>query len=114
MTAPVIVAGTLFALTDLGDGMVVPAGATTMSLTLMGLDTLNTCKTQKRTNRGGAYVDQATYKTDQFSTKVPVAAGDEWRVAPIKLQTFNEIRYTMHVAPPKDVPADEATPPPAP
>ena len=106
MTAPVIVAGTLFSLTDLGDRIIVPAGATTMSLTLMGLDTVNTCKTQKRTSPGGIYVDQVTYKADQFSTKVAVTTGEEWRVAPIKLQTFNEIRYTMHIAPVAAAPAD--------
>ena len=107
MTAPVIVAGTLYGLSNLGDGIIVPAGATTMGLTLMGLDTLNTCKTQKRTSPGGAFVDQVTYKADQFGTKVNVTAGEEWRVASIKLQTFNEIRYTMHVAPVKTAPADE-------
>ena len=99
MTDPVIVAGTLMGLSNLGDGMVVPAGATTMSLTLTGLDTLNTCKTQKRTNPGGAFVDQVTYKSNQFATKVPVVAGEEWRVATVKLQTFNEIRYVMYAAP---------------
>jgi hypothetical protein len=107
MAAPVIVAGNLFSLSDLGDRIIVPAGAATMSLTLMGLDTLNTCKTQKRTSPGGTYVDQVIYKTDQFSTKVAVTAGEEWRVAPIKLQTFNEIRYTMHIAPVTAAPADE-------
>ena len=117
MIDPVIVAGTLMGLSTLGDAMVVPAGATTMSLTLMGLDTLNTCKTQKRTSPGGTFVDQVTYKSNQFATKVSVVAGEEWRVAAVKLETFNEIRYVMHVQPaPPDPPAasDDVPPPPDP
>ena len=115
MTDPVIVAGSLMGLSDRGDAMVVPAGVTTMSLTLMGLDPLNSCKTQKRTSPGGAFVDQVTYKSNQFATKVSVAAGEEWRVAPVKLQTFNEIRYVMHAAPAAPAPpaASGDEPPPA-
>jgi len=118
MTDPVTVAGTLEGLTTFGDGMVVPAGATTMSLTLMGLDTLNFCKTQKRTSPGGAFVDQVTYKSNQFATTVPVVAGEEWRVATVKLQTFNEIRYVMNAAPAPPAPpappaASSDEPPPA-
>lgn len=115
MTDPVTVAGTLEGLSNLGDGMVVPAGATTMSLTLMGLDTLNSCKTQKRTSPGGAFVDQVTYKSNQFATTVPVVAGEEWRVATVKLQTFNEIRYVMNAvpAPPAPPAAGSDEPPPA-
>ena len=115
MTDPVIVAGTLMGLSNLGDGMVVPAGATTMSLTLMGLDTLNSCKTQKRTSPGGAFIDQVTYKSNQFAMKVPVVAGEEWRVATVKLQTFNEIRYVMHTVPASTAPpvASGDEPPPA-
>ena len=113
MIDPVIVAGTLMGLSNLSDGMVVPAGATTMSLTLIGLDTLNVCKTQKRTSPGGAFVDQVTYKSNQFATKVPVVAGEEWRVAAVKLQTFNEIRYVMHAVPaPSGPPAGSGDEPP--
>ena len=116
MTDPVIVAGTLMGLSNLGDRMVVPAGATTMSLTLMGLDTLNSCKTQKRTSPGGAFVDQVTYKSNQFATKVAVVAGEEWRVATVKLQTFNEIRYVMHAVaePPPPAASGDEPPPTAP
>jgi hypothetical protein len=32
---------------------------------------------------GGAFVDQVTYKSNQFATKVPVLAGEEWRVATV-------------------------------
>jgi hypothetical protein len=99
MTDPVIVAGTLMGLSNLGDGMVVPRGRHHDEPDPDGLDTLNTCKTQKRTSPGGAFVDQVTYKSNQFSTKVPVLAGEEWRVATVKLQTFNEIRYVMYAAP---------------
>ena len=116
MTDPVIVAGTLIGLSNLGDSMVVPAGVTTMSLTLIGLDTLNVCKTQKRTRPGGAYVDQVIYNSNQFAAKVPVLAGEEWRVATVKLQTFNEIRYVMHAvpAPPPVTPATSGDEPPRP
>ena len=108
MAGPVVIAGTLYGLSNLGDGMIVPAGATTMGLVLTGIDALNYCKTQKRMSPGGAFVDQVTYRSDQFGTKVPVTAGEEWRVAVVKLQTFNEIRYVVNAVPVTSASGDEA------
>ena len=39
--------------------------------------------------------------------------GEEWRVATVKLQTFNEIRYVMHAVPaPPGPPAASGDEPP--
>src|SRR5450755_4701930 len=99
MAGPVVIAGTLYGLSNLGDGMIVPAGATTMGLVLTGIDALNFCKTQKRTSPGGAFVDQVTYRSDQFVTMVSVTAGEVWRVFFVKQKTAYEIRYEMNAVP---------------
>lgn len=74
---------------------VVPYGTTNIKLTTLGLDGSNTVKTQKRTTPGGAYVDQTTYSTDQTNTLIPVAAGEEWRLLTVTMQTMKDIRYRL-------------------
>lgn len=77
-----------------GEVCVIPAGYTTMRLTLEGLDGSNTVKTQKRT-AGGAFVDQVTYNSNQAAIAITVVAGEEWRVIGITQQATRDIRYRL-------------------
>lgn len=77
-----------------GDTMCVPTGVTTMRLTLTGLDSNNTVKTQKRT-AGGVFVDQTTYNSDQAAVAVTVAAGEEWCAVCVTQQAIRDIRYKL-------------------
>jgi hypothetical protein len=67
-----------------------------MKLTLTGLDGSNTVKTQKRTTPGGTFADQTTYNSDQASTVVTVAHGEEWRILQVTQQATKDIRYRMN------------------
>ncbi len=78
-----------------GDVMCVPTGTTNMRLSLRGLDSNNTVKTQKRT-AGGVFTDQTTYNSDQTNTNVTVAAGEEWCVVCVSQQPIKEIHYDLN------------------
>ena len=73
----------------------IPAGRTSMKLTLSGCDASNSVKSQKRTSPGGAFVDQTTYTTNQNAAAVTVAAGEEWRLVTLAQQAIREIRYAL-------------------
>lgn len=77
------------------DSLLIHSSITTMRLTTAGLDGSNTIKTQKRTSPGGAFVDQATYNSDQASTAITVAAGEEWRVVQVSQQATRDVCYKM-------------------
>lgn len=72
-----------------------PANATTMRLTLTGLDASNTVKTQKRTSPGGVFVDQTTYNSDQVAVSVPVTTSEEWRLMTISMQPIKTIAFKL-------------------
>lgn len=77
------------------DALVIPSGVTSMKLTTVGLDGSNTVKTQKSTNNGQAWADQTTYNSDQTSTAVTVAHGEQWRLFVISQQATKTIAYTL-------------------
>lgn len=77
------------------DALLIHSSITSMKLTTVGLDGSNTIKTQKRTTPGGTWADQTTYNSDQTSTAVTVAAGEEWRLVQVSQQATKDVRFKM-------------------
>lgn len=77
------------------DSLLIHSSITSMKLTTVGLDGSNTIKTQKRTTPGGTWADQTTYNSDQTSTAVTVAAGEEWRLVQVSQQATKDVRFKM-------------------
>lgn len=77
------------------DALVIPNNNTVLKLTTVGLDASNTVKTQKSTNNGQIWVDQATFSADQTNLSVAVVSGEQWRLFLISQQALKAISYTL-------------------
>lgn len=60
-----------------------------------GCNASNTLKTQKSTNNGASWTDVTTFNSEQIGTVITPAAGEQYRVVPVSLQSFREIRFKM-------------------
>lgn len=72
-----------------------PANATSMKLTITGLDASNTVRLQKRASPGGVFVDQVIYSSDQVAVSVPVTTTEEWRLMTISMQPIKTIAFKL-------------------
>lgn len=97
LAAGTFATGSVAASGNAGDTLIVPAGTTTMRVTLTGLDASNTVKTQKRAVPSAVFVDQTTYNSDQANVGVTVVANEEWRVIGVTQQAFRDIRFKLSV-----------------
>ena len=66
-------------------------------LNTVGLDASNTIKTQKSTDNGITWVDQATFNSDQVNTLIAVAHGEQWRIFLLAQQAGKQIQYSLGV-----------------
>lgn len=77
--------------------LVIPSTPVQAKLNTVGLDASNTIKTQKSTDNGVTFVDQATFNSDQVNTLIAVAHGEQWRIFLLAQQPGKQIQYSLGV-----------------
>lgn len=77
--------------------LVIPSTPVQAKLNTTGLDASNTIKTQKSTDNGVSWVDQATFNSDQVNTLITVAHGEQWRIFLLAQQAGKQIQYSLGV-----------------
>lgn len=77
--------------------LVIPSTPVQAKLNTTGLDASNTIKTQKSTDNGITWVDQATLNSDQVNTLIAVAHGEQWRIFLLAQQAGKQIQYSLGV-----------------
>jgi hypothetical protein len=77
--------------------LVIPSTPVQAKLNTVGLDASNTIKTQKSTDNGVTWADQATFNSDQVNTLIAVAHGEQWRIFLLAQQAGKQIQYSLGV-----------------
>lgn len=77
--------------------LVIPSTPVQAKLNTSGLDVNNTIKTQKSTDNGVTWVDQATFNSDQVNTLIAVAHGEQWRIFQLAQQAGKTVQYSLGV-----------------
>jgi hypothetical protein len=77
--------------------LVIPSTPVQAKLNATGLDASNTIKTQKSTDNGVTWVDQATFNSDQVNTGIAVAHGEQWAIFLLAQQAGKQIQYSLGV-----------------